>query len=423
MKNIRRDPHQTRIVITGLGTINPIAKDVPEFWENLVLGKSGVRVCKNTDITDAPIKIGGEVDLPDPTGYYSPKMVRRLERFILFSQIAAVQAFRDSGMDQAAVDAEPWRYGVIIGTGDGGNDGHYKMCRQLERSGYESVSPFYVVGVIPNTPSAFFAKDYNFQGPNFSVNSACATSNHAIGIAASMIKSGLADLIMAGGTESVMNQAGIAGFGVIRALSDRNDDPQTASRPFDKNRNGFVLGEGAGVICLEELEHAKKRGARIYAELTGYGFSCDAYDLVAPHPDGRGAAMAMEIALEDAKLAPQSIDLINAHGTSTPLGDQTESNTICRVFGEYGKNVPVHSTKSMIGHLIGAGGGTEAIAAILALTRGVAHPSINVFEQDPQIPLNVIRNQPMEKSFRNVLSNSFGFGGQNATIILSKFEG
>ncbi len=409
-----------RIVITGMGTINPIGYNVPEFWDNLIKGKNGIRLVKNTDVSESQVKIGGEVDLPEDTREYFPKkMIKRLERFILFGQIAATEAYRNSGIQQEDVDKNPERYGVIIGTGDAGSLGHYKACRKIDEFGMDMLSPFYVVGVIPNTTSGFFAKSGNFQGPNFSVNSACATSNHAIGTAVALMKSGMADVIIAGGAESVMNEAGLAGFNAIGALSRRNDDPTTASRPFDKDREGFILSEGSGVLCLEELEHAKKRGAKIYAELTGYGFTCDAYDLVAPEPTGRGAAKAIQNAIKDAGLNPFDIDLVNAHGTSTPLGDKTESNTILKVFGD--TSVPVHSTKSMIGHMVGAAGGAEAIASILAIEKGIIHRSINVFEQDPEIKINVVKDELLEKPVKHVLSNSFGFGGQNSSIVLSKF--
>jgi 3-oxoacyl-[acyl-carrier-protein] synthase II len=279
-----------------------------------------------------------------------------------------------------------------------------------------------VVGCIPNTASAYFANEFNLQGPNFSINSACATSNHSIGMASLLIRMGFADVMFAGGAEAVVNVPGFAGFGVIRALSERNDSPQTASRPFDRDRDGFVLAEGAGVLCLEELDHAKKRGARIYAELTGFGMSCDAHDLVSPHPEGRGAITAMKSCLASARLNTDQIDLINAHGTSTPLGDLSESKSIGVVFGEQKTQPLVHSTKSMTGHLIGAAGGVEAIAAIMAIEKGIVHPTINQFEKDPAILLNVVRNTPVEATVRHVLSNSFGFGGQNATIILSKYN-
>jgi len=419
----KRDSDTTRIVITGMGTINPIGYNVEEFWENLVAGKSGIRRIQNVDLSDFSVKIGGEVDYPDLSEYFPKRMLSRLGRFIIFGHVAATQAVKDAGFSLEDLQKEPGRHGAIIGTGDAGNGLHYEMFRQIQDYGMDSVSPFYAVGAIPNTPPAYFAKEHNFQGPNFSVNSACATSNHAIGAAALVIKAGLADVMITGGTESVLNAAGFSGFGVINALSRRNDSPQTASRPFDKDRDGFVMGEGSGILCLEELEHARKRKARIHAELKGFGFSCDAYDLVAPHPDGIGAKMAMENALITAKLNKEDIDLINAHATSTPLGDLMESRAIRSFFGDLADKIPVHSTKSMIGHLIGGAGGVEAIAAVLTIQKGIIHPSINVFERDPRIDLNIVANKPMEKRVQHVLSNSFGFGGQNAAIIISKFDG
>lgn len=423
MKIVKRDPYTTRVVITGMGTVNPIGYDVNEFWTNALAGKSGVRLVQHTDLSDFPVRIGGEVDYrEDFTEYLPNKMIKRLGRFIIFGHIAAVQAFRDSGLQPEDINREPYRYGAIIGTGDAGNGLHFEMFQRMQEAGMESVSPFYAVGVIPNIPPAYFSKEYNFQGPNFSVNSACATSGHAIGTAALMIKTGLADVILSGGTEAVLNEAGYSGFSIINALSRRNDSPETASRPFDIGRDGFVMGEGAGVICLEELEHARRRGARIYAELSGYGMSCDAYNLVAPQPDGIGAAIAMENAFTDAELGKDDIDLINAHGTSTPLGDVAECRAIHTVFGSRGKSIPVHSTKSLIGHLIGAAGGVEAIAAILSIRENIAHPSINLFEQDPEIDLKIITNQAQTMKIDHVLSNSFGFGGQNSTLIFSRFK-
>jgi len=421
MNTIKRNPHETRVVITGIGTINPLANTINEFWDNLIEGKSGIRLVKHTDLSDFSVQIGGEVDYPDLSEYFPQKMLRRLDRFIIFGHVAATRAFKDAGLEPIDIEKAPHLYGAIIGTGDAGSGLHYRMFQQIQEVGMDHASPFYVIGVIPNMPPAYFSKENNFQGPNFSVNSACATSNHAIGTAASMIKMGLAEVMFAGGTEAVLNVAGFSGFGVIRALSTRNDSPETASRPFDKDRDGFVLGEGSGIICLEELEHAKNRGARIYAELKGFGFSCDAHDLVAPQPEGRGAVIAMNSAMDSASLNKESIDLINAHGTSTMLGDIAESKAINKVFGDYTSSIIVHSTKSMIGHLIGAAGGVEAIASILAIEKGVIHPSVNIFKQDLQINLNIAADGPIEKKVRHVLSNSFGFGGQNASIVLSEF--
>jgi 3-oxoacyl-[acyl-carrier-protein] synthase II len=415
-----RDPLSTRIVITGLGTINPIGNTVSEFWQNLMIGKSGVRLVRNPDIAKFSVKIGGEVYLPDLTGYFKKmSMTRRLDRFIVLGHIAASQAFKDSGINP---DHDPHRYGVLIGTGDAGVETTYQTFNTIFKRGMDATSPFYVVGCIPNTASAYFANEFNLQGPNFSINSACATSNHSIGMASLLIRMGFADVMFAGGAEAVVNVPGFAGFGVIRALSERNDSPETASRPFDKDRDGFVLSEGAGVICLEEMEHAKKRSAHIYGELTGVGFSCDAYDLVSPHPEGRGACMVMEQCLANARVRKDQVGLINAHGTSTPQGDLAESKSITTVFGELAQKIPVHSTKSMTGHLVGAAGGVEALAAILALEKNFIHATINQFTPDPEIKLNVVRNTPMEAKVDHILSNSFGFGGQNASLLISRFN-
>ncbi|MBN1898444.1 MAG: beta-ketoacyl-ACP synthase II [Spirochaetes bacterium] len=417
---MNRDPYRTRVVITGMGTINPLGNNVKEFWENLEAGKSGIRLAQHTPLDNYYIKIGAEVDFPDLSEYFPKKyFLKRLDRFIIFGHVAAAQAFKDSGLE---TERSPRRFGALIGTGDAGVGIQVENIKNVFDHGMDSVSPYYVVGCIPNTASGYFAKEFNLQGPNFSVNSACATSNHAIGLASMMIKMGMADAMFAGGSEAVVNIMGFAGFGVIGALSQRNDSPQTASRPFDKDRDGFILGEGAGVICLEELEHAKKRGAHIYGELKGFGFSCDAHDLVAPHPEGRGACSAMELALENASLNKEQIDLINAHGTSTPLGDLSESRAICRVFKDNFKDIKVHSTKSMIGHLVGAAGGVEAVAAIMALKKDIIHPTINQFEQDPEILINVVKNKPVQAKVHHILSNSFGFGGQNASIIISRFK-
>ncbi len=415
-----KDPREVRVVITGLGTINPIGATVREFWDNLILGKSGVRRLQAFPIDGYSVQIAGEIDLPELGTYFkNTKMAKRLDRYVVLSQIAATQAIRDSGLD---VEKAPQRYGVIIGTGDGGIGTRYNNTRKMLQDGMQSSSPFFVM-CIPSTASGYFAMEWNLQGPCFSVNSACATGNHALGVAASLIKMGMADAIFTGGAEAPIFPSGIAAFGNIMALSERNNSPETASRPFDKDRDGFVLSEGAGVLCLEELEHARKRGARIYAELSGYGFSSDAHDLVAPHPESRGSAQAMKGALEAAKLTVDQIDLINCHAASTPLGDLAESKAITSVFKDRANGVPAHSTKSMTGHPLGAASAVEAIAAIQAIQQGVIHPTINQFEQDPRITLNVVRNQPRDARVNHVLSNGFGFGGENAAIALSRFDG
>ncbi|MGA2378099.1 MAG: beta-ketoacyl-ACP synthase II [Spirochaetia bacterium] len=415
-----RNPSEVRVVITGMGTINPIGSSVAEFWENLVKGKSGVRRITSFPINGFSVQIAGEIDLPDVSPYFrNRKMARRLDRFVVLSQIAGDQAIRDSGLD---VEKSPDRYGVIIGTGEGGAGTRYFNTKKIVEEGMQATSPFFVL-CIPSTASGFFAMEWNLQGPCFSVNSACATGNHAFGVAASLIRMGMADAIFTGGSEAVINPTGLAAFGNIMALSERNDSPETASRPFDKGRDGFVLSEGAGVLCLEELEHAKRRGATIYAELSGYGFTSDAHDLVAPHPKSRGSARAIQNALESAHLNTDQVDLINCHAASTTLGDLAESNAISAVFKERAAKIPVHSTKSMTGHPLGAASAVEAIAVILAIQRGVIHPTINQFEQDPRISLNVVRNHPREGRVDHVISNGFGFGGQNAAVTLSRFTG
>ena len=415
-----RDPREVRVVITGLGTANPIGLDVPEFWESLKKGKSGVRRLTSFPVDGYSVQIAGEIDLPDLKPYFKDrKMARRLDRYVVLSQIAATQAIRDSGLD---VDKSPHRYGVIIGTGDGGVGTRHNNTKKILQDGLGASSPFFIM-CIPNTAAGYLAMEWNLQGPCFSVNSACATGNHAFGVAAALIKQGMADAIFAGGAEAPIYPSGLAAFGNIMALSERNDSPQTASRPFDKDRDGFVLSEGAGVLCVEELEHARKRGAKIYAELTGYGFTSDAHDLVAPHPESRGSVQAMQSALASARLTPEDVDLINCHAASTPLGDLAESRAIATVFKDLVRKVPAHSTKSMTGHPLGAASAVEAIAAILAIQQGVIHPTINQFEQDPRILLNVVRNQPREARVNHVLSNGFGFGGQNAAVTLSRFTG
>ena len=421
MSRKKSSPHDVRVVITGIGTINPLGSSVSEYWDNLVLGKSGIRGIRSFDFADYSVRIAGEVDLPDLTEYFrSKKMIRRLDRYIIFGHVAASQAIRDSGLD---IEKAPHRYGVLIGTGDGGVESLRENMVRIAKDGLQAASPFFIINGIPSTGSAFVAQEWNLRGPSFSVNSACATSNHAMGVAATLIKMGMADAIFAGGSEAPVNPAGIAAFGNILALSVRNDSPETASRPFDKDRDGFVLSEGAGVLCLEELNHARKRGAHIYGEITGFGFSSDAHDLVAPHPDADGAAQAINAALDLAQIGPDDVSLINGHATSTPLGDKIESRAINAVFGDYAAKVPVQSTKSMLGHPLGAAGAVEAIAAIMALEKGIVHPTTNQFERDPEINLNIIEEAMEMKDVRHILSNGFGFGGQNAAVVISQFTG
>lgn len=409
---------ERRVVVTGLGTINPLGNSVEDYWANLTRGKSGVRLSQHADLSDYKVKIAAEVDLPDITSYFPRQIIQdRFDRFIIFAHIAATQALKDSGLE---VEKAPGRYGMVMGTGDAGATTQVNSVKKMLKSGLKRTSPYYIISHVPNTCASYTAKEFNLQGPNFTVNSACASSNHAMGVSATMIKSGMADAMLAGGTEAVLTEIIFSGFGNMAALSRRNDDPETASRPFDKDRDGFIMAEGASVVMLEEYEHAKKRGAKIYGELSGFAFSCDAYELASPDPEGTGAANAMNTALDMAGLNSDQIELVNAHAPSTKFGDRSESNAICKVFGSHSKDILVHSTKSMTGHLIGAAGTSELIAAILAFEKGIIHPTINQFEQDPEIPLNIVRNESIEKNVNHILSNSFGFGGQNACVIISK---
>ncbi|OQX29275.1 MAG: hypothetical protein B0D92_04545 [Spirochaeta sp. LUC14_002_19_P3] len=315
-----------------------------------------------------------------------------------------------------------YRCGVVIGTGSGGIRAHQINIEHIHDGRMQDVSPFYLISAIPSTATTYFVKESGIKGPIISVNSACSSGNHALGFASMMIKAGMADVIFAGGTEHAVNAPGISSFGNIGALSTRNDEPQLASRPFDADRDGFVMGEGAGVLCLEELEHAKARGAKIYGELTGFGFTSDAYDLVAPHPEAEGAVRAITMALDMAGLKPSDIGLINAHGTSTPIGDKVECLGIHKVFQELASSIPVHSTKSIIGHLLGAASAVEAIAALMVFSENIIHPTINLQTPDPDINLNIVTQNSNGSHVNHILSNAFGFGGMNACVILSRFR-
>ncbi|MBI9098099.1 MAG: beta-ketoacyl-ACP synthase II [Spirochaetaceae bacterium] len=420
MGSMGSDFSQRRVVITGIGTINPLGNNVQDFWGNLSKGQSGIRKISSFEIGDYEIQIAGEVDLPDLTPYFSSKkMSRRLDRYSILAQIAGVQALKDSGLE---VEKNPTRYGTLIGTGVGGLKAQFDNSERIVTKGMNATSPFYVIATIPSTASAYFAQEAGLRGPSFSLNSACSSGNHSFGTSAMMIKSGMADVMFTGGSEAIIGKLGISAFGNIGALSNRNDSPETASRPFDIDRNGFVIGEGAGVLCFEELEHAKSRGARIYAEVSGYGFSCDAHDLVAPHPEADGAIRAIEMALNEAGLQPKDIGLVNCHGTSTPLGDKIEAYAINTVLKGYGTKVPVHSTKSMTGHLIGGASAVEAVADMRVFVDGTVHPTINVFNKDPEINLNIVTDTYKDEKINHILSNSFGFGGQNAAIIFSRYK-
>ncbi len=408
-----------RVVVTGLGLVSPVGNGVEESWSALLAGKSGIGPITQFDASTFPTRIAGEVKGFDPEKYLDRKEVRRNDRFIHLAMAAADQAFRDSGLDMARENPE--RVGAIVGSGLGGlatiEDTHQTF---MER-GVRKISPFFVPSLIVNLAPGQITIRYGMKGPSFSPVSACATGNHSIGEAMLYIERGTADVMVAGGAEATITPLGIGGFCAARALSERNDAPEKASRPFDKGRDGFVPGEGSGILILEEYEHARRRGARIYAELVGYGATSDAYHVTSPAPEGEGGQRAMRMAMQDAGMAPEAIGYVNAHGTSTPAGDVAECQAIAKVFGEHArKGLMISSTKSMVGHLLGGAGGAEAVVTALSLARGVLHPTINVEEQDPECPLDVIPNQAREVQVHAAMSNSFGFGGTNAVLLFKK---
>ncbi len=409
-----------RVVITGIGVVSPIGIGKKEYWQALKEGKNGVGHITLFDASDFPVKIAAEVKDFDPTKWMDKKEVRRSDRVIHFSVAAADMAVEDARLDVDSVDKE--RFGVYIASGEGGISTSFENISKLLKRGPERVSPFFIPMMISNMPAAYVAIRYRAKGPNVCVVTACASSNHGIGEAYEAIKRGLADVILAGGAEAAITPIGVAGFAAMRALSTRNDDPEHASRPFDAKRDGFVIGEGAAVLVLEELEHAKKRGAHIYAEIVGYGSTCDAYHITAPDPEGEGALRAMKMALDQAGLKPEDVQYINAHGTSTPLNDKTETLAIKKLFGEHAKNLLVSSTKSMIGHGLGAAAALEIAASLLAFEEGIVHPTINYEEPDPECDLNYVPNKAVKADIDVMLINSFGFGGHNAVLALKKIN-
>jgi 3-oxoacyl-[acyl-carrier-protein] synthase II len=411
-----------RVVITGIGTVNPLGLSVAETWENLAAGKSGIRINDRFDVSTAPSQIAGLVPSFDHVPLFKDqKMARRLDKAIIYGVVAGNQAVEDSGLLNSGVDLE--RVGVYLGSGMGGVGTFEAETEVKAARGHKRVTPFFVPMILPNTASGYLSIEHGFMGPNYTAVSACASANHAMGEAFHAIQRGDADVIFAGGTEAAVVEVVVAGFANMKALSGRNDDPEAASRPWDKDRDGFVIAEGAAVLCLEELEHAQKRGAKIYGEFAGFGQSSDGYHITAPHPEGKGGALAMKAALRSARLNPEDIDLVNAHGTSTPLGDIGETLGVKKCFGDHAKKLMMHSTKSMLGHTLGAAGAVEAVAALLAIDQGIVHPTRNLHEADPQCDLDYVPNVARQATVRAVLSNSFGFGGHNSTVILKKFVG
>ncbi|MFN0303594.1 MAG: beta-ketoacyl-ACP synthase II [Burkholderiales bacterium] len=407
-----------RVVITGLGIVSPVGNSVGEAWANISEGKSGVRRLTRFDVSAFASQIGGEVRDFDITKYLAPKEARRFDLFIHYGLGAAIDALKDSGINLDAEDRE--RVGCVIGSGIGGLPGIEEQHDDFLKGGPRKISPFFVPGSIINLIAGQLSIMFGLKGPNLAIATACTTSNHCIGEGGRLIEYGDADVIVAGGAEATISPLGLGGFAAMRALSTRNDNPAGASRPWDKDRDGFVLGEGAGIVVLEEFEHAKKRGARIYAELVGYGMSADAHHMTAPCEDGEGAARCMRNALRNGRLNPEDIDYINAHGTSTPLGDIAETVAVKGCFGEHAKRVAISSTKSMTGHLLGAAGGIEAVFSALALHHQVAPPTANLDNQDPACDLDYIPRVARAMPIRAAMSNSFGFGGTNGTLIFTR---
>ena len=410
-----------RVVITGLGIVSPVGNTISDAWANILAGKSGITRITRFDATAFASQIAGEVKDFDITQYISAKDARRMDTFIHYGMAAAIQAVKDAGIENVAggsLDAE--RIGVNIGSGIGGLPMIEGTHDTYHAGGPRKISPFFIPSVIINMVAGDLSIMFGFKGPNLAIVTACTTATHCIGDSARMIEYGDADVMVAGGAESCVTPLTIGGFASARALSTRNDDPASASRPWDKDRDGFVLGEGAGIVVLEEMEHAKRRGAKIYAELAGFGMSADAYHMTAPCEDGEGAARCMAIALKNAGMNNDEVDYINAHGTSTPLGDLAETMAVKRCFGDHAKKLVVNSTKSMTGHLLGAAGGVEAIFSALAIYHQVAPPTINIFDQDPQCDLDYVPNVARNMKIDAAMSNSFGFGGTNGTLIFRK---
>ncbi len=414
---------ERRVVITGIGVLSPIGNRLDTFWQNLIAGNSGIQVIDAIDTTEFDCKIGGQVNDFDPAPFFtSPKDARRADRFTQLGVAGAKIALDDSGVDFDRTDRD--RFGVMVGSGIGGLSTLEKQHGTLMNRGAARVSPFTIPMMIANIASGIISIDFDLRGPNMCIVTACATANHNIGEAWRMIKFDDADIFVAGGSEASITPMGMSGFGNMKALSTRNDAPTEASRPFDRDRDGFVMGEGAGVVVIEELEHAKKRGAHIYCELAGYGVSADAHHLTSPHPEGDGARRCMQMALKHGAFNPEQVDYVNAHGTSTGLGDICETKAIKKTFGDHAhQGLVVSSTKSMTGHLLGAAGGVELAACVKALNEGVIPPTINLDNPDPQCDLDYVPKEAREKPIRSALSNSFGFGGHNASLLIKHFEG
>ena len=409
-----------RVVVTGMGVVSPIGNDVETFCEAIREGRSGIDRIRAFDASGFSSQIAGEVKDFDPARWLDAREVRRVDRFCQLAIAAADEAVRDSGILDGGV--VPERVGVVIGSGVGGFYEIEQTTKLMLERGPRRISPFFIPKLMMNAASGQVAIRYGFRGPNFATASACASANHAMGMAFDMIRLGRADVVLTGGAEAAVTPLGLGGFYALKALSTRNDEPQKASRPFDRDRDGFVLGEGAGVLVFEELEHARRRGAKIYAEVLGFGMSDDGYHITAPLEDGAAAATAMTLALKDGNLNPEEIDYINAHGTSTRLNDAAETRAIKSVFGDHAYKLAVSSTKSMIGHLLGAAAAVELIATILCINNNFIHPTINLENPDPECDLDYVPNTARETRIKAAISNSFGFGGHNACIVVGQLR-
>jgi 3-oxoacyl-[acyl-carrier-protein] synthase II len=405
-----------RVVISGLGTVNPLSSDVPTYWRSLCAGRNGITIIDLFDTSAFKVRFAGEVKDFNPEAILDPRASRRLDRFAQFALVASVHAVKDSGLDFSKED--PFRCGVIFGSGIGGIIEFEEQHSRFIEGGPSKISPFVIPKMIANSASGNISIHFGLCGPNTAISTACASAAHAIGDAFNAIRYEHADVMVTGGSEAGITAMGLGGFIASRALSMRNGDPATASRPFDKDRDGFVLGEGAGVLILEELDHARRRGAPIYAEVLGCGNTADAHHITAPHPCGLGAAAAMKQALRDAHVNPDEVQYVNAHGTSTPLGDEAETMAIKALFGDHAKKLAISSTKSMIGHLLGASGGVELIATALTIKHSLVHPTINYHTPDPKCDLDYVPNTAREMKVRRAISNSFGFGGHNCCLVI-----
>lgn len=410
-----------RVVITGIGSITPLGLNTPDFWDGLVHGRSGARPITHFDVSQFPTKFAAQLPDYDPVRYFDTKEARRIDLFSQYAMISADEAIQSSGIDLNGINRN--RVAVLIGTGIGGFQVFFQQAMEFKERGPRGISPFFIPMLIPDIAAGHVSIKYGFRGPNFCAVSACATGSHNIGLAYDFIRHGTSDFAVCGGTEAPVSEMSVGGFNAMKAMSTRNDDYEHASRPFDASRDGFVLGEGAAMLFLESYDSAVKRGATMYAEIVGYGFSADAHHITAPDPDGNGVILAMNESLKAAGIRPEDVDHINMHGTSTPLGDVAETNAIKKVFGAHAYKMNLNSTKSMTGHMLGAAGAAESVATILALHHGIVPPTINFTTPDPLCDLNYTFNEAVPRKMRYAINNAFGFGGHNTSVVFKAIEG